>query len=134
MAFKSVSGKDQYKKLTELAVGESMVGYFLGKKDSTTIEGATNLIMVIENDRFLVSAAGNVKYLLMDGKLTPGQLTRITRQEDVKIKGKRATSFAVEQDADDTIAVDTSLQVGTPPQNSKPISSVADKIAAMKGG
>lgn len=133
MAFKNVNGEGgQFKKLTELEVGDSITGYFLGTRASTQIEGALSLIMLIEGERFFVSAAGNVKYMLQDGKLTPGCNTKITRTEDKKVKGKKSTQFTVEQDDEDTVEVPP--QIGATPTAARPAvsSSVADKIAAMK--
>ena len=134
MAFQNVNEQGKFKKLTELAEGESLTGYFLGSKASTSIEGAVSLIMLIGDEKFFVSAAGNVKYMLADGKLTAGQNTRITRIEDRKVKGKKSTQFTVEQDPEDTVP--GPFSVGTAPTTSKPAvsSSVADKIAAMKAG
>lgn len=134
MAFKNVNGEGKYKKLTDLKVGESLTGYFLGSRVSLTIEGAISLIMAIGDERFSVSSAGNVKYMLTDGKLVAGQNTRITRTEDKNVKGKKSTQFAVEQDPDDTIPV--TEQIGALPakQPAAISQSVADKIAAMKAG
>lgn len=133
MAFKNVNGDaGQFKKLTDLEVGGSITGYFLGTRVSTQIEGAVSLLMLIDGERFAVSAAGNVKYMLQDGKLYPGQNTRITRVDDKKVKGKKSTQFTVEQDAEDTVEVPA--QIGTIPTRPAATTSpsVADKIAAMK--
>jgi len=137
MAFKNVNEGQagKFKKLTELEIGAALTGYYLGFKPSTTIEGALSLIMLIDGEKFLVSAAGNVKYNVMDGKLALGRNTKITRNEDVKVKGKKSTNFTVEQDADDTIPVEAAPMTAAP-QKATPSSSpsVAAKIAAMKAG
>lgn len=132
MAFTDVSTKMEYLKLTDLEVGEAIEGYFLEGKASDRLEGAYNLIMMIGDERKSVSAAGNVKYLIIDGKLKGGLLTRITREEDTKNgKGKKVTRFKVEQDGEKVL---TNYTVGLSTPHASPAASMADKIAKMKGG
>lgn len=128
MAFKDVNEGGKYSKLTDLKEGESLTGYVVGSSESTRIPGAWNLLMNIENERISVSVAGNVKYMLKDGKIAVGPLTRITRQEDTKVKGKVATRFKVEQDMDNVLEGSVLAQSAPPPQT-----SMADKLKALKG-
>jgi hypothetical protein len=126
MAFQNVDEKSNYKKLTELKTGESITGYVVGIEESTRLAGAWNLLMNIDGKRFSVSVAGNVKYLCIDKKLQVGPMTRITRKEDEKSKGKVATRYKVEQDLEDVIA-------GTEFVQQAPKVSMADKLASLKG-
>lgn len=130
MAFENVDKKQSFKKLTELAVGEALTGYLLAITDSR-IEGAKNLVMRIGGDEVVVGAAGNIKYLIKDNKLSLNVNTRITRQEDTKIKGKTATRFAVEQDMSDTIAGASPAAMQAAAATST--TSVADKLKSLRG-
>lgn len=133
MGFKDVNVREEgsFTKLTSLEVGASLTGYLLQIEDSKKIEGAKNLVMKIDGKRTIVSVAGNVKYMIQDNKLAVGVNTRITREEDTSVKGKKATRFKVEQDMEDTY--------GTPSLNELASSaaerpSIKDKIAALKKG
>lgn len=125
MAFQEVA-KGKFKKLTELAIGESLTGYITGMGPSKGLEGAFNIDMNIDGEQFSVSAAGNVKYMVKDETLTVGVLTRITRQDDTKVKGKVATRFKVEQDKESRLEGFT-----VPVAAAK--TSMSDKLAALKG-
>jgi hypothetical protein len=127
VAFQDVNSNTKFKKLTELAVGESLTGYPVGITESTKIVGALNLLMNIDGERISVSVAGNVKYMLKDNKINMGQLTRITRLEDSSVKGKKSTKFKVEQDPESVLE---GIQA-TPPPPTK--TSMSDKLAALKG-
>jgi len=129
MAFQDVNSANKFKKLTELNEGESLTGYVLGSNESTRLPGAFNLLMNIEGEVISVSVAGNVKYMIKDGKITSGLLTRITREEDTKIKGKVATRFKVEQDPESVLEGFVPQAVGTP----TPKASMSEKLAALKG-
>lgn len=132
MAFKQVgNGGLTFKKLTDLAVGDVVTGYLLGIDESTKIEGAYNLRLRVDGVTISYSVAGNIKYMIKDGALTLGQNTQITRLEDTKVKGKKATKFDVQQDSADTIAVNESASSAAP----KTVSSsagIADKIKSLK--
>ena len=130
MAFQDVSSSNKFKKLTELKEGESLTGYVVGASESTRLPGAFNLLMNIDGERFEVSAAGNVKYMIKDGKIKAGPLTRITRQADVKTKGKVATRYKVEQDLENVL---TGIEVSSSVVTQAPKTSMSDKLAALKG-
>lgn len=137
MAFKSIGqGGLTFKKLTDLAVGESVTGYLLGIDTSTKIEGAQNLRLKVDGATISYSVAGNIKYMIRDGELALGQNTRITRLEDHKVKGKKASKFSVEQDAEDTIEglSGTATSVAKPATSTTSSSSVsiAEKIKGLK--
>jgi hypothetical protein len=134
MAFKSVSNSGvEFKKLTELAVGESVTGYLLSIEQSKKLENAQNMFMKIGDAKVGYGVVGNIKYLVADGKLTIGANTRITRLEDVKIKGKRASQFDVEQDTEDTYATPSVNNLGATATQASG-DSISAKIAAMKAG
>jgi hypothetical protein len=134
MAFKSVGNSGlTFKKLTDLETGESVTGYLLGIDESTKIEGAYNLRLRVDGTTISYSVAGNIKYMIKDGLLTIGQNTQITRLEDTKVKGKKASKFDVQQDAADTIAVNEAAS--STASSSKPASSsagITDKIKSLK--
>lgn len=135
MAFENVNTKNLVK-VNELAVGESLTGYYLGYKESTQYEGQYNLIMKIDGEVATVPAVGNLKYMVTDNKLKAGALTRITREEDKKVKGgKKATQCVVEQDPEDTTEFDPAMST---PITRKPYGGTADpnigaKIQSLKG-
>lgn len=134
MAFKQVGNSGiTFKKLTELAIGESITGYLLGVDTSTKIEGAQNLRMKIDGQVVSYSVAGNIKYMIKDNALSFGQNTKITRLPDGKIKGKTATKFEVQQDADDKLVGSESLNganAGTTPKATS--AGISDKIKSLK--
>jgi hypothetical protein len=133
MAFQDVSSFNDMLKLTGIGVGESVTGYLLGIKPSP--KGGFFLIMRIGEDTQDVTASGNIKYLVMDGALKLGLNTQITRQPDTKVKGMKSTSFQVQQDPDDSVAI-TELAPKANLENAaaaRSIQSVADKISAIKG-
>jgi hypothetical protein len=121
MAFESVNKKINYKKLTDLKEGEQLTGYVTNITDSTKIEGQKNITMVIDGQETLVSPSGNVRYLLQDGKIALGALTRITRIADKMVKGKKSTQFDVEQDSESVYAKASSATV-----------SASSKIESLK--
>lgn len=134
MAFKDVNESSKFMALTSLEEGGSITGYVTGITDSTKIEGQKNLQMVIDGSKVTVATAGNVKYMLQDGKISIGPNTRITRLEDTKIKGKRATRYKVEQDFEDIFS-GAALPSGSSaaPSTASSSSSVKEKIEKLKG-
>lgn len=111
MAFQSVNSKSGGKstaepvKLTSLAVGESVTGFVLSFVPSKQNPDVSNIFMKSEDgaDTFYVYTAGNVKYMIADGKIEKGILTKIVRLEDAMVKGKKSSQFDVLQDADITV-------------------------------
>lgn len=85
MAFQSVNPattKDPVK-LTSLKVGESVTGFPISFMESQRYPGTYSILMQDQvGDKFYVNTAGNVKYIITDGKMPLGVLTQITRQED----------------------------------------------------
>ena len=131
MAFENVN-TGKMSKITELKVGESLTGYLLAIKESTQYEGRYNLSMLIEGERTTVPAVGNLHYIVADGKLVAGRLTRITREENKKVKGgKTSTQVFAEQDKDDTIEVDAQASMRVPA--AAPSANLSAKIASLKG-
>jgi len=91
-------------KLTALAVGDKVTGYFVGTMKSAHEGGADNMIFRDKDtgEQFIVYTAGNVKYDLKDQKFTIGWYTEITRIEDKMVKGKKFSQFTSAQDDEDT--------------------------------
>lgn len=106
MAFQNVN-QGKFVQGTAMKEGEVYEGYVLGFQKSQQYE-AINVIMqnAETGDRELFFTAGNLKYIVQDGKLITGQLTRITRLADKSVKGKKSSQFLVEQDADDTVGAE----------------------------
>lgn len=125
MGFSNIDGKVSFKKLGELKVGESITGYLMAITDSSKIEGLKNLVMRIDGQETLVGASGNIKYLIKDNKFKMLANTRITREEDIKIKGKNAYRFTVEQDMEDMFG---GAVIQAPVQ-----SSVGEKLRSLRG-
>jgi hypothetical protein len=117
MAFQDVNPKTTKDpvKLTALKVGESVTGHIVGFNPSKQNPDNMNIIMVDEKgDRFFVYTAGNVKYLISDGKVKSGQLTKITRLDDRKMKnGKITSAFQVLQDPDSVVATQAPSDFGS---------------------
>lgn len=132
MGFENVDKKVSFKKLSELSIGESLTGYLTSIQDSSKIEGAKNLVMRVSGESVIVGASGNVKYLIKDNKLALNVNTRITREADIKIKGKTAFRFKVEQDMSDAI-------LGTAPAMSEvsaaqpEVKGIAEKLKSLRG-
>lgn len=130
MGFENVDKKVSFKKLSELAVGDSVTGYLTSIQDSTKIEGAKNLVMRISGEPVIVGASGNLKYLIKDNKLTLNVNTRITREPDIKIKGKTSFRFKVEQDMSDVVMGTAPAQLEPSPAASK---GIAEKLKSFRG-
>ena len=97
-------------KLTGLKVGDSVTGHVLNFVDSLQNPDNKNILLQLEDGgTAYVYTAGNVKYMINDGKIQEGLLTRITRIDDKTVKGKRSSQFTVEQDADNTIDVSSAI-------------------------
>lgn len=114
MAFQDVR-VGNVKKVTDLAIGESLTGYVVRfEKSAKQSEGkgaggasvlSMNIVMQDEKgEQILLFTAGNIKYLINDGKIKEGLLTMITRLPDTKRGGMKATDFKVQQDAEQTLA------------------------------
>lgn len=132
MSFENVNKKVNFKKLTGLNEGDQLIGYVTGFSDSTIVEGQKNIQMVIDGESALVAPAGNVKYLITDGKLQVGLKTRITRIADKMIKGKKATQYTVEQDASDSVSSATEAQLMSSSASSAPSSATASKASKIE--
>lgn len=117
MAFQDVNPKTTKDpvKLTALKIGDSVTGHIVGFNPSKQNPDNMNIIMVDDKgDRFFVYTAGNVKYLITDGKVKAGQLTQITRLEDRTMKnGKITSAFQVLQDPDSVVAVQAPSDFGS---------------------
>jgi hypothetical protein len=103
MAFQDVNSKqDNVKKATDLAVGESILGYVTQIVDSKL--GGKNIILKGKDGATtLFFTAGNLRYMLQDNKIAVGSYTRITRLESKQVKGKTSSQYKVEQDSTDTL-------------------------------
>lgn len=128
MAFQEVKNDSKFKSAAKLEVGESITGYPTGFSisDNPKAKGSYTLSMNIDGEQVGVSASGNLKWLIKDGKVQMGVKTRIT-----KLGGKGTTSdptkFKVEQDPTDVLA-------GFNAQTQAPAKvSVTDKLASLKG-
>lgn len=108
MAFKDVNEKLECVKTSEMEVGSSVEGYVVGFQEG---QYGTNIRMQVDGQVKLVFSSGSLKWAIKDNKIKLGLLTRITRLQDEKKKGPKGTitttKFKVEQDSDDSIAVDS---------------------------
>lgn len=88
-------------KLTGLKTGDTVIGFVEGFTPSLQNPDVSNIVMVSEDGskRFYVYSAGNVKYLINDGKIKEGLLTKIVRLADKNVKGKMSSQFDVLQDS-----------------------------------
>ena len=109
MAFQNVNNKSgggkatsEAVKLTSLDIGASVTGYVLSFVPSLQNPDNQNIFMRSEDGEhtFYVYTAGNMKYLINDGKIEKGLLTKITRLENKNVKGKTSSQFEVLQDPD----------------------------------
>ena len=111
MALRSVNTGNT-KKATGLKVGETLKGWVIRfeessqsketRKDDPSAAPVSNILMVGEDgEQFLFFTAGNIKYLINDGKIAEGLYTEITRVED-RLVGKKmkkmSSYFDVQQD------------------------------------
>ena len=125
MAFQNVNQKSGGKatseavKLTGLKHGESVTGFIIGLVPSLQNPDVMNIFMRSEDgsQSFYVYTAGNVKYMIADGKLEIGLLTKITRLADKDIKGKKSSQFEVLQDPEQHVDEATLNALSEPPAN-----------------
>jgi hypothetical protein len=136
MAFQNVSNKSsggkatgEPVKLTSMKQGDSITGFVLSFVDSLQNPDNKNIFMRSEDgsSTFYVYTAGNVKYLINDGKISEGLLTKITRIADKDVKGKKSSQFEVLQDPDQTVE-DVAFNALTPTAEEK----VAHQSGATK--
>lgn len=132
MGFENVDKKISFKKLSELSEGESLTGYLTAIQDSTKIEGAKNLVMRVAGEPMVVGASGNLKYLIKDNKLALNVNTRITREADVKIKGKTSFRFKVEQDLSDVV-MGSSAASSEMQSTQVETKGIAEKLKSLRG-
>jgi len=133
MAFENVNSKGyKYQALAKLEIGASITGYVIGFEQSAKYKDKTNIIIkdAATGERVSLSTAGNVNYMLKDGKIKAGLNTRFTRLEDKNVKGKKSTQFTVEQDPEDTIEVAPATQ---PAAQQPSASSMASTLSSLKG-
>lgn len=135
MAFKNVNSRSEGEivKTTELKVGESLTGYVTAV-NSYTYEGQQlhSLSMVKEDGtKITLRPSGNLRYMIADGKVKEGLLTRITRTADKKVKGKNSTQFEVEQDSESTYNELDSAGITSDIPAAKGTSSVAARAAKL---
>lgn len=111
MAYQEVGVKknkkvSEYLKTAEFEMGESVEGYVTGigqrehKEDGETRISYTIYMQTIEGQVFGLNVSGNLRWRCADGDIKEGFLTKITRVEDTKTKGKKTSHFKVEQDFD----------------------------------
>jgi hypothetical protein len=133
MAFESVNRQlsGTAKKVRDLEVGGELVGYVTGFEPSLQNPENMNMIMRGEDGTtFRVYTAGNIKYMIKDGKIQTGLLTKIVRLADKNIKGKISSQFDVLQDPESTLADALFNEIAQPPQAAaKPATSISQQGA-----
>jgi hypothetical protein len=137
MAFKDVNDSfDTKKKATELEVGEEfLAGYLMKISVRENEEGKEMLSFLFkQGDKVLLFyPAGNIKYLVAEGKIKEGFNTKIIRVDDKMVgKGKfkkNSSQFKVQQDPDDVLEGYGPRSV-TPGLTSKPATNFAEKRLA----
>lgn len=131
MAFKDVNEKLECVKTSEMEVGSSVEGYVVGFQEG---QYGTNIRMQVDGQVKLVFSSGSLKWAVKDNKIKLGLLTRITRLQDEKKKGPKGTitttKFKVEQDSDDSVAVDSFNTVVT--TTSTAADEMKAKVAALQ--
>lgn len=139
MAFKNVGGSTTKEAvaLTKIKQGESVIGYVTGFAVSKHNVDAYNMIFTSEDkkDTFFVYSGGNIRFLINDGKIQPGLLTKVTRIADKMVQGKKSSQFTVEQDADSRIETTATIPArSTTAVDKQAVKNQAAAIAAsMKG-
>lgn len=104
---------------TKMTIGSSVEGYVVGTEPSLQNPENSNLLLkVADGTTIRFYTAGNLKYLIRDGKVATGLLTRITRIDDKNVKGKMSSQFTVEQDPEQTIDDAAFDAIFTPPTTS----------------
>ncbi len=140
MAFQDVNNlaprasKDPVK-LSQIDVGSSVTGYVVRFVPSKHNPENMNILLQAEDssDTFYVYTSGNMKYLIGDGKIREGLLTKITRLADKNVKGKTSTQFQVLQDPEQTLedASFNALGIGAEAPQAAP-SATASSPAAVR--
>jgi hypothetical protein len=111
MAFQDVNNNTKASgegvKLTGLAIGDSVTGYVVTFRPSLQNPDNMNIFMRDEDGpgTFYVYTAGNLKYLIKDGKIKEGLLTKITRIADKMVGGMKSSQFQVLQDPEQKVDV-----------------------------
>jgi hypothetical protein len=135
-------GVDSFKET--LKVGETFNGYLVEISESGKLAGSFILTFLVNGETKAYGAIGNMKYMVKDGEFTLGQMTQITRLEDTKVKGMKATAFEIAQDDEKTTAVSekavttyASIRSATRAANNTSGTSISSvgmgaKISAMK--
>lgn len=98
-------------KATDMEIGESIIGTLTNVQESKKFEGTYFLHLVDDKgNKTRIFTAGNLTYKAKDGKLKPGYLVRITRDNDTPgTKGNKPRStFTVEVDKESKLAADGS--------------------------
>ena len=111
MAFQDVnqfSGKAMNPK-NDLEVGQTIEGYVTGFGEG---KHGPIINMRIGDEAVAVFTTGNLRYLVKDGKIKTGLLTRITRTPDEKIKGMNSSQFSVLQDPDKELSEKLFSEIG----------------------
>lgn len=108
MAFQSVRTPSATKdavKLSEVDIGEEVLGYAIAIRESQQYPGSYSILMQdLDGERFYVNATGTVKYDIEDERIKMGLLTKIIRREDRKSKnGRIIKQFDVLQDPERTV-------------------------------
>ncbi len=137
MAFQSVNQSvGSSKKVRDLEVGGELIGYVTGFEPSLQNPENMNLIMRgTDGASFRVYTAGNIKYMIKDGKIQTGLLTKIVRLEDKNVKGKISSQFEVLQDPEATLADALFEEIATPTASAgeKPLAATAKPAAPATG-
>lgn len=125
MAFQDKTSSNFFK-LNDMKDGDSYECYPV-KTLEVEFDGrpGTNLLVVnAETDEVQTTGTpGNIKYLVKDGRLEMGQLTRFTRIEDRKYGNLKGSQFKVEQDPDDVLSDAQFEKVGSEAPKATPINS-----------
>lgn len=133
MAFKDVNEKTVGVKTSEMEVGSTLEGYVVGFPEG---QYGLNIRMQVGDETKTIFPSGSLKWVVKDRKLKLGSMTRITRLQDEKIKGQKgmitATKFKVEQDHDDTVAVDASEAQPSSSAAAAQQDNFKEKIASLK--
>lgn len=137
MAFESVNKQvSGSKKVRDLEIGGELVGYVTGFEPSLQNPKNMNIIMRGEDGTtFRVYTAGNIKYMIKDGKIQTGLLTKIVRLADRNVKGMVSSQFDVLQDPESTLADALFNEIGTAPAPAakpatSPVANRAKELAA----
>lgn len=93
-------------KLTQLPIGGEVTGYLVRMVPSTQNPDNMNFLFKSAeggDDTFYVYTAGNIKYMIGDGLIKEGLLTKIVRLADKMVGGKKSSQFEVLQDPEATL-------------------------------